>query len=254
MTHPTDNLLRLNMQPIEMRSGTADDATGDTLFGHFAVFNRWTRIESWFEGTFLERMAPGSFKETLKSRAGQIRCLYDHGHDPSIGNKPLGAPDVLREDETGAYYEVPMFDVAYANELKPAIRAKQMGASFRFRVTGETNVEPTKTTAHNPEKLPERTITAVELYEFGPVTFPAYADASAGMRSTTDEFLERLLGDPKFVARFIERVGPGHAAHILTSAAGSAPVHTTDASTAPSVGSGRLVAAATTTITTLRRR
>jgi hypothetical protein len=82
-----------------------------------------------------------------------------------------------------------------------------MGASFRFGVRGEDWKAPARATPSNPNKLPERTITDVDLYEFGPVTFPAYASASAGMRSTTDEWIERLLHDPYFVARMTETYG-----------------------------------------------
>ena len=37
--------------------------------------------------------------------------------------------------------------------------------------------------AYNPQGLPERTVREVHMQEFGPVTFPAYAGATAGMRS-----------------------------------------------------------------------
>lgn len=208
MTVPTDNLLRAWAAPGAVELRAADDGNGNTMYGHFAVFNRWTEIDSWFEGRFLERIAPGAFAGTFRDRADKIRVLYDHGADPMIGNKPLGTPTRLREDASGAYYEVDLFDASYVNDLKPALRAGQLGASFRFRVTGEEIVAPAEATDHNPERLEERTITAVELYEFGPVTFPAYPDASAGMRSRTDEFLDHFLNDPQFVARFKERVGP----------------------------------------------
>lgn len=255
MSQPTQNLVRMNLAPVELR---ADGGTGDgnTLVGHFAVFNRWTEINSWYEGRFLERISPKAFSRTFKERAGQFRVLYDHGHDPSIGNKPLGTPDVLRADDTGAYYEVGLFDAPYVNDLKPAIRAGQMGASFRFSVVKETIVEPKQASDHNPGKLPERTIDDVDLYEFGPVTFPAYAEATSGIRSTTDEFLERLLADPKFLARFMDRVGPKHAAEVLTSAAGSAPAlsHADSATSGPgAASSGRLIHAARSTLITLRR-
>jgi HK97 family phage prohead protease len=204
---PTDNLVRLDtLEKMELRADAEGD--GNTLFGHFAVFDRWTTIDSWYEGTFLERIARGAFNQTFTDRAAQIRLLYDHGSDPSIGNKPLGTIDVLREDKTGAYYEASLFDTNYVNELRPALRAGQMGASFRFRVTAESWNEPKAATKSNPMKLPERTVTGVELYEFGPVTFPAYPDGTTpGMRSRSDEFLERMLNDPKFIARFTERAG-----------------------------------------------
>ena len=33
--------------------------------------------------------------------------------------------------------------------------------------------------AHNPKGLPERTILEARVYEFGPVNFPAYSDATS---------------------------------------------------------------------------
>lgn len=232
MAHPTDNLVRVFTAPMGVRAvapipepdGTEDTAPGgSTLYGHFAVFNAWTEINSWMEGRFIERIAPGAFAATFASRANQIRVLYDHGNDPTIGNKPLGTPLVLREDTTGAYYEVELFSADYVEELKPALAAGQMGASFRFRVMAEEWVTPSESTSWNPEKLDERTITAVELYEFGPVTFPAYAEATAGLRSATDHFAERLLHDPVALARFIERVGPNVASKVLTTVAADGP-------------------------------
>jgi hypothetical protein len=40
--------------------------------------------------------------------------------------------------------------------------------------------------ARNDHGLPERTLQEVRLFELGPCTFPAYADATAGVRSLTD--------------------------------------------------------------------
>lgn len=178
------------------------------MLGHFAVFNQFTEIDSYFEGRFLERIAPGAFKDTFADRGDQIRVLYEHGADPMIGNKPLGVPDVLREDKTGAYYEVSLFDSSYVNDLKPAIRAGQLGASFRFQVTSEDWITPRKASDYNPEMLDERTVTGAKVYEFGPCPFGAYVDATAGLRSRTDEFIEHFLNDPTFIVRFKDRVGP----------------------------------------------
>jgi HK97 family phage prohead protease len=214
---PVDNLVRArhDIGTIELRADA--DGTGRTLHGHFAVFNRWTEIDSWYEGRFIERIAPGAFTRTFTERGDKIRVLYDHGHDPSIGNKPLAVPNVLREDATGAYYEAELFEASYVDDLMPALRAGQLGASFRFKVTQEEWVEPTKATRENAGKLPERTISEVELYEFGPVTFPAYDDATAGVRSGSDQFIERLLSNEEVLARYIERAGPNVAAKFLAS-------------------------------------
>lgn len=214
---PTDNLLRAYVTPSAAEYRDDTDTEAGVMHGHFAVFNSWTEIDSWYEGRFLERIAPGAFAETFATRGDQIRVLYDHGQDPQIGNKPLGTPTALREDKHGAAYEVQLFDASYVNDLKPALRAGQLGASFRFRITSEDWTEPSRATKTNPERLPERTVTGVELYEFGPVTFPAYADATAGMRSRTDQFIDSLLGDAEFAERVAQRMGARPFAHLISA-------------------------------------
>lgn len=223
MSAPVDNLVRARYDSGAAELRAVGDGTGRTLFGHFAVFDRFTEIDSWYEGQFLERVGDKAFNRTFKERGDKVRVLYDHGHDPSIGNKPLGAPDVLRVDKgVGPYYESELFDAGYVNELIPALRASQLGASFRFRVTGEQWLEPKKPTDHNPAMLKERTITDVDLYEFGPVTFPAYEDASAGVRSGSDSFIERLLNDPVFLARLTARSPLTSVEHLLAGLPGAA--------------------------------
>jgi HK97 family phage prohead protease len=215
-TAPTELVVRMWTEPIELRA--AQEGDGNTMFGHFAVYNRWTEINSW-EGRFLERIASGAFDRTFAERGDQVRVLYEHGHDPMIGNKPLGVPKVMRSDKKGAYYEVDLFDVSYVRDLKPAIEAGQLGASFRFRVASEEWTEPAKASTANPSRWPERTITDLDLFEFGPVTFGAYAEASSGLRSMNDWFADKLLDDPLFVARLAERTSGRAASHLIDLAA-----------------------------------
>jgi hypothetical protein len=87
---------------------------------------------------------------------------------------------------------VPLFDTSYNRDLLPGLKAGVYGASMRMRVTGdEWDDHPARSDA-NPDGIPERTITAMKVLEFGPVTFPANPGASAGVRSATDEFYHRL--------------------------------------------------------------
>ena len=214
----SDNLVRTRWGSDAVRA--AADGDGNTFHGHFAVFDTWTEIKSYFEGNFLERIAPGAFREVFRNPDG-VRVLYDHGHDPSIGSKPIATPDVLREDDVGAYYEAEALDSTYAQELLPAARAGQLGASFRFRVAEEEWVEPDHATERNPGKLKERTITKVApLYEFGPTPFGAYPEATTGVRSDTDDFFNELRTNPLYVARLTEQVGLNVVEQILSSVPG----------------------------------
>lgn len=160
-------------------------ATGDgtTLTGYFAVFNQWAEIDSVQEGHFMERIAPGAFRNTLAS--DPIRVLFQHGKDPQIGDKVLGPISVLEEDAQGARFEVPLLDTSYNRDLLPGLRAGLYGSSFRFSVAKQDFNHRAKASDYNPDGLPERTIQEARVFEFGPVTFPAYPGATAGLRSLT---------------------------------------------------------------------
>jgi HK97 family phage prohead protease len=191
-------VLRAVRPGVELRA--ADDGNGvGTLVGHFSVFNRWFEINSFWEGHFLERVAPGAFSKTFGDwrNAGdphRIQVLLEHGHDPTVGDKPLGVARALSEDATGAGYEARLFDAAYVRELVPAIAAGVYGASYRFQVIQDAWDQEPEASEQNPNGLPERTITENRVYEFGPTVWPANPHATAGMRSAclTDHYYDML--------------------------------------------------------------
>jgi HK97 family phage prohead protease len=194
---PRVNLVRAVSGAIEARAADKDGGM-PTLFGHFAVFNVWTEINSFWEGHFLERIMPGAFKKTIRENRSRIRALFQHGQDPQVGDKPLGPVEVLREEDEGPYYEVPMLDTAYNRELVPGLEAGLYGASFRFEVLREEFAEEPGESEDNPHGIPERSVKEIKLHEFGPVTWPAYAEATAGVRSLTDHFLfEQIAREPE---------------------------------------------------------
>lgn len=179
----------------------ADGGKGETMptmEGHFSIFNNWYEINSSFEGRFLERIAPGAYKKTFKDDASRknpgekIKCLLEHGHDPQVADKPLGVPRALEEDGDGARYEVPLLDTSYVRDLVPALEAGAYGSSFRFRVLQDEWIEEPERSDHNPDGIPERTVKEVKVMEFGPTMFPANSSATAGLRSTTDEYYAGL--------------------------------------------------------------
>lgn len=188
MDTPQDDLYRAAVldDGIELRN--ADGDAMPTLVTRFAVFDTWTEIDSWYEGRFLERLGQGAFAKTIRESLDQVKVLYDHGHDFHVGNKVLGPIRSITEEAAGPLAEVPLLDTSYNRDLIPGLEAGLYGASFRFRVVKDEWDEEPGRSDHNPDGLPERTIREVKLYEFGPVTFPAYAQATAGLRSLSDRY------------------------------------------------------------------
>jgi HK97 family phage prohead protease len=125
---------------------------GARMVGHFAVWDTWARIDSVLEGCFMERLSRGAFSKTFRAQGKRIKVLFQHGRDPSIGDKPLGSITELEEDQRGARYSVELLDVGYVRELIPALDARLFGASFRFR--------PLKSMLSNLHRLRQRTLKA----------------------------------------------------------------------------------------------
>lgn len=208
---PRDGLVRVaqpSADAIELRDAGEGEAM-PVLHGHFARFGEWTEIDSHFEGRFLERIAPGAFTKTLRESRDSIKVLFQHGTDPQVGDKPLGPIRDVGEDEVGAFYEVPLLDTDYNRNLIPGIEAGLYGASFRFRVVKEQIEDEPERSDDNPDRIPQRTIQEAQVFEFGPVTFPAYSGATAGVRSWTDEL----------VATRMAQDAPDHLLTILLRAA-----------------------------------
>lgn len=206
---PKENLVRAVFPGPEFREEPGDDTIG-TLEGRFAVWNQWTEINSSWEGNFLERVSPTAFTKTVQENTPKV--LFQHGHDPQVGDKPLGPIRELRADDEGMYYEVGLLDTSYNRDILPGLKAGLYGASFRFSVVKEEFNRSAKKSAYNPKGLPERTILEATLPEFGPVTFPAYQNATAGARSMTDEFiltesLERFIEQPELLRAILEQRG-----------------------------------------------
>lgn len=166
---------------------TENDDDGLTLEGYAAVFNESTMIDSW-EGKFSEQIAPGAFKRTIDRKGTRgIRLQFDHGHHPLIGSIPIGSIEELREDTRGLFVRARMHDNWMTQPVRDSIREGSVnGMSFRFRVVRE-DVD----SSSEPEV---RTVKEVELFELGPVVWPAYEQTSVGVRASE---IARELADPE---------------------------------------------------------
>jgi len=185
----TDAPKGLLTRAVTFETRAADD-DGFTLEGYAAVFDTPTRIDSW-EGRFDEQIAHGAFKKTLSERQPVVQ--WDHGHDAATGSVPIAAIEEIREDDHGLFVRARMFDNARVEPIRQAIAGGAIdGMSFRFRVLREEWDE-------KRTEAPMRTIKELDLFELGPVAFPAYTATSVGVRSLLAELptddRARLLND-----------------------------------------------------------
>jgi HK97 family phage prohead protease len=177
------------------------------LAGYFAVFNEWTEINSRIEGHFMEQIIPGAFAKTISERGDRIRLLLEHGLHPQLGKSPIGKLTVIREDNTGGYFEAELFP-SVPELVIEGLEAGEYGASFWFGILHANWEQRPAKSQHNPYGIPEQSLTELMLKEFGPVTFPEYEGAKVGVRSVTDEaVLHSLAADSEWFTKVVEREG-----------------------------------------------
>ena len=150
----------------------------------FALFNRWQEINS-LEGHFMERVAPGAFRKTIKENLANIRAVLSHGKDPSLGNTVLGTIESIEEAPDSASARVSLFRSVPAF-LLDGLRAGVYGASFRGApIKSHFEYRPSRS-EHKPEGLPEITRQEIRLHDIGPTPFAQYGGTRAVIGSVTD--------------------------------------------------------------------
>jgi hypothetical protein len=195
----------VDFEPLpEEERANSGQGDGRTLEGYAAVFDQDTEINSW-EGHFMERISRGAFRKTLKE--GKPIMQYDHGHDARFGNLPIGVYEDVREDRHGLRVQGRLFE--HAEPIREAIEAGAVtGMSFKFRVvrdswtddkgnpiTDRNELMDKLYNAKKGDKPLRRTIKEIKLREAGPVTTPAYAQTTVGVRSMTDDQRKRAIED-----------------------------------------------------------
>jgi len=185
----------IRCNPAELRVVKGKNG-GVKISGYAAVFDK--DIDDL--GGFIERIAPGAFKEALKN--SDVRALINHDQNLILGRE---AANTLRLKETneGLFMEIIPPNTSYAKDLLESIsRGDIAEQSFSFRVAADEweNLD-------DADRDTVRTIKEVShLYDIGPVTFPAYPQTSAALRSmeaargqeSDDGLLDDLLLDDDF--------------------------------------------------------
>jgi HK97 family phage prohead protease len=159
----------------EIRAGAGEDGV-KKISGYAAVFNQ----PSEDLGGFVEKIAPGAFAQSLV--ADDVRSLWNHNADYPLGRVKARTLS-LSEDLKGLKFEIIPPDTQYARDLIVSIERGDVDSmSFGFYTLND-----------NWERVGDtiiRTLLEVQLLEVSPVTFPAYPQTSAAVRSKLDEFTQ----------------------------------------------------------------
>jgi len=149
---------------------------GRTLEGYAAVYNQPTRIAA-LGGDFDEQIMQGAFSRSLAQRQPVVQ--WEHGKDPRVGAVPIAEPPDISEDTRGLHVRTRLFANPVIEPVRQAIEAQAVkGMSFRFSVPpGGDDWQRRR------DDVDLRSVRDADLYELGPVVFPAYDSTSVTVRS-----------------------------------------------------------------------
>lgn len=156
-------------------------------------------------GEFTERIDPGAFGIVSERRGRKsplmTRALFNHNSDYPLARYPETLS--LTVDEVGLRYEFPVPDTTYGQDLVALIEGGIVrGSSFAFIIARDGEQWTVDESGRHI-----RTITRVaDLFDVGPVTFPAYGDGGLAVaKRSFDLFAGRRKAEAERIAKLAER-------------------------------------------------
>lgn len=154
------------------------DSGPPLITGYAAVFYRADdpgTEYTLFPG-LVERIEPSAFSSIGND---DVRGLYNHDPRLILGRSKAGTLR-LSVDARGLRYEIEPPQTAMAGDIIASLRRGDVdGSSFAFRVRPKgARFEDSK-----DGKFEVRVLTDLEVFDVGPVTYPAYGSTTAGLRS-----------------------------------------------------------------------
>ena len=167
-----------NTQKRKFETRIEADKEARTITGYAAIYNS----DSEDLGGFIERMAPGSFDGRLQD---DVRVLFNHDNNLVLG-RTISGTATLEVDEKGLKYTCQLPDTSYAKDLIELMeRGDVTQSSFAFTIEDESWEE-------RADGMLIRTVKKVgQLYDVSPVTYPAYTEATSGLRTSAPVEVEQ---------------------------------------------------------------
>ena len=159
---------RVHSSPIQIRRAAGDKRT---IFGYATKF---APVQSADLGGFVEEMHPNAFDACLRS-SPDVAALWNHDPSSVLGRSTSGTLR-LNTDKTGLLYEIDPPNTQLASDLMELMdRGDVHQSSFGFYCIEDSWRE-------GPNGTYIRTVLKANLFDVSPVTFPAYPDATSGVR------------------------------------------------------------------------
>jgi len=192
----------------EVRAGPDGEKT--SLIGYASVFYDGTPATEYrIFDDLIERVAPEAFDRMLADANWDIAGLFNHDANMLLARRSAGTLR-LSKDSRGLQYILDLGPTSISRDVAAFVERREIvGSSFSFTadsVRGQRWEENGETSI--------RTLTDLDVFDVGPVTFPAYegttattaAAASRRAREQCDAFRRQVAKerDAQRVARFLE--------------------------------------------------
>jgi len=154
----------------EFRSIEAEGGGMKKIVGYAAIFGKPSE-----DMGFIETIRKGAFKKAISK--SDARALYNHDTDTlPLGRQSAGTL-ILREDETGLFYEIIPPDTQSARDLMTSIdRGDVKESSYGFTVAID------QWDFSDPKTTRREIIEIEEVYDVSPVVFAAFTDPPVALR------------------------------------------------------------------------
>jgi len=175
-----------SVQPVKLQERS--DGQLPLITGYGAVFYR-EGVEGsqyWLWDNIVERIAPGAFDRAIGE--DDIRGLKNHDPNLLLGRSTSNTMK-LSVDEVGLRYEItPPNTQAGRDTIEEIKRGDLTGSSFSFLIPEGGDDWSEQKTAEGA-RIHIRTLKELQVFDVGPVTFPAYSATTTGVRQL------RCIGD-----------------------------------------------------------
>lgn len=163
----------------EVRVAKSDDGS-HTVSGYAIIYNS----PSVDLGGFVEYVAPGALSRTLTENP-DVLCLRDHKPELLLGRTTAGTL-ILEDDHIGLRFTCSLPNTSAANDLAESLQRGDIDAcSFMFSCRNDT-------WSQDSQGNITRTLLDIDLDEVSIVSFPAYPDTSAALRTAPAQIRTEL--------------------------------------------------------------